>query len=312
MDARPALCEKLIDYAGLFPPAQLDVREAVAEYRRSGGGAWSWMLGRFIAPASRLAEISHQVGDEAIPLSVILDVPAEPRAWFAAVADAVESVSNVYRRAGPLRIEALEVALPELAAARDTFDAPIGQFGMLAQNANLRDLPMYAEFPRNAKHSDAALAAMPALARSGMRAKIRCGGLTDRAFPAADEIAAFIEAAREEAVPFKATAGLHHPIRAVDPATGRDMHGFLNLLAAALFARHETSREDLVLILEERTPAAFTLETDAFCWRGRCASTPEARDMRASGLVSYGSCSFEEPVHDLIQLGMLSSDGIPA
>ena len=52
-----ALLSGMVDYAGLFPPAQLPLEKAVREYAVHLGGAEAWMLGRFIIPAQRLEEL---------------------------------------------------------------------------------------------------------------------------------------------------------------------------------------------------------------------------------------------------------------
>jgi hypothetical protein len=129
----------------------------------------------------------------------------------------------------------------------------------------------------------------PLMAADGARAKIRCGPVP----PPIDELAAAIRAFRQHSVPFKATAGLHHAVRQ-DGA-----HGFLNLLAAAIFGDEEAA-------LAEEDAAAFSLDEDAFSWRDRTASTSEI--VRGRELfVAFGSCSFPEPVEELQALGFLSA-----
>jgi hypothetical protein len=124
------------------------------------------------------------------------------------------------------------------------------------------------------------------LSELGLRAKIRCGG--ERA-PSVDELAAFVRGCRERALPFKATAGLHHAVRQ-DGA-----HGFLNLLAAAVFEE---------AALEEDDADAFALSESAFTWRDSVAGP--AAIARARGLfVGFGSCSFLEPVDELKALGLV-------
>jgi hypothetical protein len=124
------------------------------------------------------------------------------------------------------------------------------------------------------------------LSELGLRAKIRCGG---ERVPSVDELAAFVRGCRERGLPFKATAGLHHAVR-------RDgAHGFLNLLAAAVF--DETA-------LAEEGAEAFTLTEDAFAWRDRVAGPAELEQARRL-FVGFGSCSFFEPVDELKALGLL-------
>jgi hypothetical protein len=149
------------------------------------------------------------------------------------------------------------------------------------------------------------LALLDAVAEHGLRAKIRTGGVTSDAFPAAEAIANFLRACAERGVAFKATAGLHHPVRCVRPLTYEadaprgTMHGFVNVfMAAALPVRAEE-------ILLESDPRAFAFDDDAASWRGNHVATETLRDVRQRFAISFGSCSFEEPLADLKELGWL-------
>jgi hypothetical protein len=124
---------------------------------------------------------------------------------------------------------------------------------------------------------------------SGIRAKIRCGGAS---VPSIDDLAAAVRACRTRGVAFKATAGLHHGVR-----TGNE-HGFLNLLAAATFGDEEDA-------LAETDPSAFAADEQSFRWRDRTAAPDEVAAMRRDVFVSFGSCSFDEPVDELRALGFL-------
>lgn len=317
MDATHALFERLIDYAGLFPPAQLDMAPAVEEFGVLRKGPWAWMAGRFIVPASRTFELCEELEDldfrgDPYALSVIIDAGADPRAWLGEASNRLASVAKLQAEGLPVRIEALEVPVPPIQAARDTYDSVIGQFGMLAQNAGLRDLPTYIEIPRTDGWQRVLPGAMAAIARGKFGAKLRCGGVAASAFPSSEEVAAFISAAFEHDVAFKATAGLHHPVRHPDAATGFVMHGFLNVLAAAIFVRDGAGAAELAEMLEERDERAFGLGADTFTWRARAASLHQIEITRAGGFVSYGSCSFEEPVQDLIALHMLAPANVNA
>jgi len=130
---------------------------------------------------------------------------------------------------------------------------------------------------------------LDALRAYGCRAKVRCGGAT---VPSTESLAAFIRGCRTRDLVFKATAGLHHAVRA------NGEHGFLNLLAAVVFADEESA-------LNERDPAAFELRADAFTWRGRSASAEELANARRNRIHSIGSCSFFEPADELEALGTL-------
>jgi hypothetical protein len=135
----------------------------------------------------------------------------------------------------------------------------------------------------------AGLAWLDEVAALGRRAKVRCGG---ESVPSVPELAAFVRRCRELGVPFKATAGLHHPVA----APGR--HGFLNLLSAATFGDEEHA-------LADDDPAAFALGEGRFAWRGHEADAAEIARVRREVFVSFGSCSIAEPVEDLEALGLL-------
>ena len=119
------------------------------------------------------------------------------------------------------------------------------------------------------------------IAARGYRAKIRCGG---ERVPSVDELADFIRGCKKRGLPFKATAGLHHAVRT------NGSHGFLNVLAAAVFDEDALAEEDA---------GAFRVSDDGFHWRDR--SAPPDRGL----FVSFGSCSFFEPVEELKALNLL-------
>jgi hypothetical protein len=285
----------LIDYAGLFPPAQLSLAQAASEYRAARAGAHAWMLGRFILPAQLLTEAASTIEG---PLSVIV----EPNV------DALETVANA-RREG-LKIEALEVPLAKTVSphrerlSRDEILDAIGALEADICEQGLRDVPAFLEIPGSAPWRDAVGETLEAVARFGLNAKFRCGGVTEEAFPSVEELADVIAAAVAAHVPFKATAGLHHPVRHRDAATGFMMHGFLNLIAAASLAPQVDS-ETLESIVAEEEPGAFRFGDESFSWRHRSLNLDELTRTRAGAFVSYGSCSFSEPVDDLAALGIL-------
>lgn len=130
---------------------------------------------------------------------------------------------------------------------------------------------------------------LDAIVSLGLRAKVRCGGATT---PPVAQLARFVRACRERALPFKATAGLHHAVR----EDGE--HGFLNLLAASVLGDEED-------VLAETDRDAFHLDRHALAWRDRSAGAAELAAARRDTLASIGSCSFFEPVEELEALGVL-------
>jgi hypothetical protein len=143
------------------------------------------------------------------------------------------------------------------------------------------------------------------LARAGARAKIRTGGVTPDAFPAAADVLAFIVACRQSKVPFKATAGLHHAVRGDYRLTYDDqsprgtMYGFLNIFLAALLIDGGASESTALAALEDRDPSAFVVTDKAVLWRDNGFALSQIQSARTDFAISFGSCSFREPLDEL-------------
>jgi hypothetical protein len=142
--------------------------------------------------------------------------------------------------------------------------------------------------------------------RSLPAAKIRCGGPSAEDFPPDEAVVEFIATCRRLRLPFKATAGLHHPFRQPDAATGALQHGFLNLLAATALPE-----ESLAGAVVEPRPDAFAISAEGIGWRGKLAG-PEAVARARRLFVAFGSCSFTEPLDDLAAHGVLPAEIAPA
>jgi hypothetical protein len=268
LDARRELLGALIDHAALFPPASMDMADAIEADRRARGGEHAWMLGRFICPASRLAELPR----DAPRLSVVLD---GGEGDLEAVHDARVTgrvVELVEARIDPAWIPDTQ------ALVQAKLGEGVQAFWELAPGRSLRG-------------------AVAAVREARAGAKIRCGGA---AVPPVEAVAEFVAACRDAGVRFKATAGLHHAIRH-DGA-----HGFLNLLAAAVFAHADSlTADELVPLLAEEDPGAFTVDAAGLAVHGHRAGPAAIAETRAELFVAYGSCSFSEPVEDLSALRML-------
>ena len=152
----------------------------------------------------------------------------------------------------------------------------------------------------------------PASRAGGAFLKLRTGGVLPENIPPSEQVADFLCQAAANRQPFKATAGLHHAIRAVRPLTyAADspramMHGFLNLFAAAAFVWHGAGRATALAILNETDPHAFLFSDGALTWNGRSLSIAQIQSARRDFAHSFGSCSFQEPIADLRELGLLS------
>ena len=296
MTAAHALLDGLIDYAGLFPPASLDMESAVRAYAEYWEGDDRELLGRFIVPASRLDEFA-------------------------------EAVRQFVPYAGQWRVSAIGAADPLLTrqtiltfngnpSTEGSVDAVCDAVEMPAKSAedisiSLETFPdslnLFLEFPLEPDP-------MPFIAKlSGTRAfaKMRTGGVVESAIPSSAQILRFIRACREHRVPFKATAGLHHALRgdyaltyAPDAPRGI-MYGYLNIFLAAAFLEAGLDDADLLSLLDETDGAAFVIDDDGIRWRNFSLSASQLRETRRHLATSFGSCSFVEPVSEAKALNIL-------
>lgn len=278
--------ERIVDYAGLFPPAKLPIEAAAAEYERCRQSPHAWMLGRFVVPAAQLAPLESSLGgSEPVAAAVLFDAQTPVRASARVTPESCEV--------------ALRLADYEIGASRTASRALRKGLEDLAPG-----LAVVVELPRGL--GSALLAeAFDALAETGFAAKIRCGGVSAEATPSIEEVADFIRAASRRHVAFKGTAGLHHPVRHFNTASGFTMHGFLNVLAAAA-AAPSCDSATLRAIVGEEDPASFALDERGLSWRESVLADMQAlTNLRRSVFLSFGSCSFTEPIEDLVGIGVL-------
>jgi membrane protease YdiL (CAAX protease family) len=300
VSARPAaslraLLEEIVDYAGLFPPAALAMGDAVAKYAEARGGADAWMLGRFVLPAKQLTDFaaaaqSHlPTAGEGEPWRLSALAGPELAADFAGI-----EAFNL-EHAGRAVVDCVEIkagdAVALAAAARQVPEGMTAYFE-LAPDAGLDEL-------------------VAAVAETGTRAKIRTGGVTPDAFPAPAAVLRFIESCMRAGVAMKATAGLHHPLRAEQNLTYADdaprgvMFGFLNVFLAAAFLRAGVPADSIAPLLEEGDAGALRFTDDGVEWRGHSLGTEQIHAARQGFATSFGSCSFDEPAADLKALSLL-------
>jgi len=291
------LLSGLIDYAGLFPPAALDMPTATRKYAECREGEYRWALGRFVLPIARLDEFEKATegilpdggweGDDFWRLSALGgdDLPSD-----------LNRIAEFNRkRAG--------------AAVIDTIEIKAGRVGDVENAMSLTpaNLTPYFEIPINGDPAEL----IKSVAETEARAKVRTGGVTADAFPSSFDLARFIKICAEEDVPFKATAGLHHPLRSINKLTyapdsaSAMMHGFLNVFLAAAFAQSGMDVDRLVELLEEKSPEAFQFDGGGVTWRDEMIVRGQLRNSRNLLAIAFGSCSFEEPIEDLKKIGLL-------
>lgn len=290
-----ALLAGSIDYAGLFPPSAVSMPEAVLNYAAYRNSNYRWMLGRFVVTAARLDEFFENARDfiarddrDAWRISVVVGDD---------ISDTLRQVAEFNATRGP-------------GIVCDTVEIRAGDHDVIDVTALEMPPDVTAYF--EVASGDMMPELVATLAVNRQRAKIRTGGVTPDAFPSTLEIIRFVRTCLAANVPFKATAGLHHPIRCFRPLTYEadaptgTMHGFLNLFLMTAFAREGFKPAFLEDVMEEEFEEVFEFDEQGVAWRGEYRlTTHQIETLRTKGIQSFGSCSFDEPVADLQKLGIL-------
>ena len=280
------LFSSIVDYAGLFPPAALPMQAAMTTYVQAQQSDDAWILGHFVLPAARLPEfiaLLPQFPATHWSLSVIVtnDWPSTIAQLISLTHPAITIAALEFSPGAAADIQAIVPLLPPT-------------------------IPAFFEIPV-AHPIDPYLAGL----KSRGFAKIRTGGITAEAFPSADQLCQFIMACAAADLPFKATAGLHHPLPAsyrltYEPdSTIAPMHGFLNVtLLSALAYSRQLALEDALAILEAPAIDHFTVTARSIAWGTHHLDLPEFKASRHL-FRSFGSCSFQEPIAGLKELKLL-------
>jgi hypothetical protein len=273
----------LIDYAGLYPPAALDLHTAVRNYLAYQRSAHAAALGRFIVNLDRIDELRSAAGDDLrkMKLSVLVPTNADCDRVSALIGDGMPIES----------IETKIQLISEIASLAGTLPSRLEIYFEIAMGSIEPEI-------------------LGAIAAAGARVKLRMGGVTAEAFPSAAIVARVLRSLAGHGLSFKATAGLHHPIRSRHPFTYAPdspagwMHGFMNLLCAATLIHSGGDAAEAETLLEEQDPGAFRVTPRAISWRSHVWDAEHLSRTRRK-LISFGSCSFEEPIRDLEALGWL-------
>jgi hypothetical protein len=211
----------------------------------------------------------------------------------------MEAISSFRRNFGAAAaIEQFEMPLPGNVSAdtikmiRATMDPALRMFWEGPAESAERAIKLIAE--NNRAHANGKLGF-----------KLRTGGVTANAFPSSAEIAVALMAAGTHRVPIKFTAGLHHPVRIFHQSVQTKMHGFLNVLGAAVLGlEHDWTEKQFAEMLDDEDTASFSFTEDSFTWRDWKVATEQVVAHREL-VTSLGSCSFDEPREDLRALNLL-------
>lgn len=293
-----ALLKDAIDYAGLFPPAKLPMEEAIDSYETLINGERAWIVDRLVIPANRLTEAEKYFEQWEVEPNITATgrITHNDADFRQVVVEDIEAIQSFEYGT----VLAFECRVPEpLLADPERLNEVL--LDLPPQN---EELEWYAELPFTENWQKEIPDAIVAVHGSeGVMAKIRTGGTEASAFLSVEQLSLWIAECSMHRQPFKATAGLHHPIRKHDAEIGTKMHGFLNLFCAVTLARkHHLDAESIAKIIELETPSAFDFQDNGFSVLGMTADLHDIENCRWL-LKSFGSCSVDEPIEDLKSLG---------
>lgn len=323
-----ALLREVIDYAGLFPPAKLPLDTAIRNYARYRQSADAWMLGRFVCPAARLAELAPY-HDELFAQSPPFAFAAIGRGgtttaeFLVALETDLHDIAAFRQRHGDrVAVDILEMRLPgdvliagSTAASRLLADArkrivelaggPLRPFYEVPLTGNWHDI-----LPRMARTIADERATIGDAAGPKPGFKLRTGGLEASAFPSPEQVAAVLSTCAELGLPLKFTAGLHDPLSHFDNDMQTPVHGFLNLLLAAVyvFAHEFKGEHDILGLIEAGSLDHLKFREDHLKWGVLDVTVATIEQARREFMLSFGSCSFDEPREELHALRWLWSD----
>src|SRR5438552_120026 len=297
-----ALLAHSIDYAGMFPPCQLELEPALmnqADYLRAPD---AWMLSAFVLPVDQFASAKQVLSDfdPLHPLRVsALGSKTESAGAFR---EALARTNVAVRSLSAHNVDLVSVTQLEMFLPRDV-DAPL----LNEAGSILGRLPIFWEAPPDrAEQTIAMVAEINSNADAPTFGdKLRTGGVTADLFPTSMQIAHALVTPATHQVPTKFTAGLHHPLRQYRDEVQTKMHGFLNVLGAAvLAAEHKWDVAQTALMLDDEDLSSFVFTDEFFAWRDWQIDVRRLRDRRKF-VTTFGSCSFDEPREDLRALGLM-------
>ncbi len=274
-DVRRIALAGLIDSAAMFPPAATPLDVAVPQFRIALQGRAGGLYGRLLVPARDLPAAAART-DLPQSLGVVFATGATP--------DDVRATVQVARG---LHVDSVELREPDDLELTLALLEPLAAVSLYVEVTPARIAKLA---PR-----------LAGLVTAGVTvgAKLRCGGPAATDFPDPADVARFLSDVRAAGLPTKVTQGLHHPFRTVDPLTGALQHGFVNLVAALALPG-----VDMTEVVAEADPAAFALDATTLRCRDAEAGAEHLRAARRV-LVGLGSCSVDEPAHDLETAGLL-------
>jgi hypothetical protein len=295
------LLSKSIDYAGLFPPASLPMSEAIEAFKRYLNGRESWIISSIVLPIDRLTDLAGSLDDTTCRLTAIPRRTEDSHLWLGRLEEDCSHLRSFLAAHPQVAIQALEIPLPKPGDASEIAKRVEELAPLVSEYRVFLELPPGDSSFR--EELDATIAALERHRLSLWGIKLRMGGTVPDAFPSVATVADVLATVRDHQVPIKFTAGLHHPLRHWNNDLGAHVHGFINVLMAAMFAHAcRLPPKNIETILADERSKDFVFSGNVARWLDLPIRTELIEDLRRL-IVGFGSCSVDEPLDDLRALG---------
>lgn len=321
-----ALMNGIIDYAGLFPPAKLPMADAIRNYLKYKNGVHEWMLSRFICQPKRFGELEKyrdEFGTAGQPLHIsVLGRGGKNSEDFLQGLEEDMNLVKEFAEGGDIEFGAYEVRFPE-EILEESNPVRISEFlnkvsEMIESGIPDGIMPFYegalrGEWIKSIEALIEGISYHNVFVQSKQfdkyhlaGYKLRCGGADQSLYPTPEEVAHVILTCKRHQIAMKATAGLHHPLRHFNKAEQLKMHGFLNVFGAGILAQyHDLNIHEIAAIIEDENSENFAFTNSDFRWKHLSVTVNQIEGARKERMISFGSCSFDEPREDLRELGYL-------
>lgn len=324
----PFLSE-ILDYAGLYPPAALRLKDAFAKYIQHSKSNESWMLSKFVVGTNFLDELEKLIDNSALspnpfPLTIVSAPSTTLEEFKKVVQDTKTRILGIIDRSlKEIKVPSLEIKLPtvlfdhkpnsDLAEAIE-YVADLMNSSEALPHQVFFEIPGFEFQKQDVQVLIQALSAHNNKLEGNKKAhysfsglKVRCGGVEAFQFPSPEYLAYAIHTSAQQKIPLKFTAGLHHPVRHYNDSVSTKMHGFLNVFGASILCHaNSLSEAEILAMLNDEDPSHFSFSDTLFGWKDNFVSLEEIHMLRALYVTSFGSCSFDDPVEDLQELTILT------
>lgn len=274
------LFESFFDDAAIFPPGLAALDEAVSNNIQRRDHQVSPLVGPLILPVDKISEAAGYAGNEHLEVSAVLnDQDINRLNQFLGQEAPVNNVSIV---SAEIKIS------PD--SSEEEWKKRVSNLARVYGG-----LKVWVELP----YENITEEVLRMFADRGLKLKFRTGGIRQELFPTPEQLVEVLSLAVRVGVPFKLTAGLHRAVRYVNPETGFQHFGFLNIVAAVVELQEDNGE-----------PAALhALNSDD---SNLLASTVAQSAAWRDSFVSFGTCSVVEPLETLTELGLYSAEDIPS